>query len=734
MQLLAPYMMWGAAAVSIPIALHFFYRARYRPLPWGPMRFLKEAIEQTSRRLRFQEWVLLALRCLALLLLAFALARPASDALKAGSRGGAIDAVFVLDTSYSMDARDGDKTRLERARAAAAAVLDTLPKGSSVQVVTCADRAALLGPRDRFNLDEARQLVANKVKVTSLSSDLFPGLTEALAVVKTESPRPKEVYVFSDLQEDALNRQQGAVRGRCEEIKKLANLVFVRCGAPGRAVPNVAVADVSWKTEIPHTKTSVPFVVSLRNTGAEPVKGVKVSLALDGKAVEKDEVQIDQIDPGQTYPVTLTAGLSRPGVGVVSVAVKGDDLPGDNVLYKTILVRDKVRILLVDGSPKPENPTGSGDHFVRTALNPGKVADYYIDTETVSAAEAGTKDLDGKEIVYLLNAPIRGSDPTAGLSAEFLGELNRFVRAGGGLVISGGDLVDPEAYNRALGSGGAKLLPFDLKKEGHAATEAAPLHPAADQVDEASFLGPFRKSPYAEALQRVSITRMLDATGPGGGRVLARTTGGFPYVVSKPADAGEVILVAGALDEQWGNFSADPGSFHVPLAVFTVTHLTGRRVAGGTETAGTPVVYQAPADLGTAFDLVAPAPPDEKFRPRTKLTAGEPDRSGRRAVTGTDTARAGVYHIVPAGKGDDVGPVFAVNPDPRDGQSLAAPADREVAEWLGFSPAIVQAGAGTETAVNDLRTRSEWTEWVLLVLLVLLIGESVWAWRCGQAR
>ena len=76
MGFLAPLMLIGAVAGSIPLILHFFYRARYRKVPWGAMTFLKTAIEQTSRRLRFQEWILLALRCLVLLLLAFALARP----------------------------------------------------------------------------------------------------------------------------------------------------------------------------------------------------------------------------------------------------------------------------------------------------------------------------------------------------------------------------------------------------------------------------------------------------------------------------------------------------------------------------------------------------------------------------------------------------------------------------------------------------------------------------------
>src|SRR5262245_47425553 len=218
MQFLSPWMLAGAAAVSIPIALHFFYRARYRPLPWAPMKFLKEAIEQTSRRLKFQEWVLLALRILAILLLALALARPGFKTATTAGRGEAIDAVLVFDTSYSMAARDGDKTRLDRAKDAALAVLDTLPANSSVQIYSCSDRAALLGPLQRFNLDQARQLIPT-IEVNSLSTDLLPGLTEAFETAKTGTAPAKEIYVFTDLQKSGFERQQGAMKAKCEEIK-----------------------------------------------------------------------------------------------------------------------------------------------------------------------------------------------------------------------------------------------------------------------------------------------------------------------------------------------------------------------------------------------------------------------------------------------------------------------------------------------------------------------------------
>src|SRR5436309_3854652 len=125
MTFLAPLMLAGAAAVTVPLALHFFYRARYRPLPWAPMKFLKEAIEQTSRRLKFQEWILLALRCLAILLLALALARPGMQSAGSTGRGESVDAVIVIDTSYSMGANDGDKSRLDRAKEAALAIIET---------------------------------------------------------------------------------------------------------------------------------------------------------------------------------------------------------------------------------------------------------------------------------------------------------------------------------------------------------------------------------------------------------------------------------------------------------------------------------------------------------------------------------------------------------------------------------------------------------------------------------
>src|SRR5579863_4525795 len=76
MAFLAPYILWGTLGAAIPVAIHLFFRSRYRTVPWAAMKFLLTSVEQTSRRLRFQELLLLMLRILVLVVLALAVARP----------------------------------------------------------------------------------------------------------------------------------------------------------------------------------------------------------------------------------------------------------------------------------------------------------------------------------------------------------------------------------------------------------------------------------------------------------------------------------------------------------------------------------------------------------------------------------------------------------------------------------------------------------------------------------
>ena len=723
MSFLSPWLLLGGLAVSIPLVLHFFYRARYRRLPWAAMTFLKQAIEQTSRRLRFQELVLLLLRCAAMLLLAFALARPAITGSTVGGRGESVDAIFVFDTSYSMSARDGERSRLERAKEAATAILDNLPNNSTIQIIACADRAVSLGPVSPRNIDQARQIVSN-LETTSLATDLLPGLTEAYAALDPGEGTNKEVYVFSDMHKLGWERQSAALRAKCEELKQRATFLLVRCGNPERPVRNVGISSITYPEGIPHTGTRMPFSILLRNTGKEPVRNVTVAIEIDGKAVEKETETVNEVGPGQTFPVNLTAKLEQAGPRVVTATVTGDDLPGDNRLDRIVPVRETVRVLIVDGTPDTRDPKESGSHFVRNALIPVPASDqdsYYVRVSIVPADEAGPGLLGACDVCYLLNVPSSNADKPGipGLSREFVDRLGEFVKGGGGVVIGAGDNIVPARYNQVLGSQGIGILPFELD-EPATATQEKPFKIAPDSTESPSFLDRFKGEPYRTVTADADLSKILTVKESPNGRVLMRLADQKPFLCSKSIGEGEVILIAGSLDDRWGNWPSKAGSY-LSLMQITLAHLTSKVARGANRTAGEPIVW-SPPDATRGYAILDPTGKRNKLA----QASGEPPQ-----ISAPDTPLAGIYRIVPDAEDRKDGPQFAMAPDLRETDDLSILLNPELEQAIGFKPVFLDAGA--PEGLSTERAKREWTVWLLLVLFVLAVGESIWAWFCGKA-
>ena len=102
MSFLNPIMLAGLAAVSVPIIIHLLNRRRFQKVVWAAMRFLKTSVEQNQRRMRIEDMILLALRCLLLGLLALALARPAILSNANDFLGQSkVTGVIIVDNSQS---------------------------------------------------------------------------------------------------------------------------------------------------------------------------------------------------------------------------------------------------------------------------------------------------------------------------------------------------------------------------------------------------------------------------------------------------------------------------------------------------------------------------------------------------------------------------------------------------------------------------------------------------------
>ncbi len=107
MSFLNIFLLGGAAAFLAPLLIHLLNRTRFQSVDWGAMHLLESAIQVNSRRMQWESLLLLLMRCLIPLLLAFCLARPVLTAVQlAGLSGSGRASVFLLDDSFSMDQGD----------------------------------------------------------------------------------------------------------------------------------------------------------------------------------------------------------------------------------------------------------------------------------------------------------------------------------------------------------------------------------------------------------------------------------------------------------------------------------------------------------------------------------------------------------------------------------------------------------------------------------------------------
>jgi hypothetical protein len=825
MAFLAPFLLWGTLAASIPIALHLFFRSRYRTVPWAAMKFLLTSVEQTSRRLRFQELLLLMLRILLLVIIALALARPIvssfremallglfifleafalarlatsgqplignklgefgvtqlagllvigllwyvspTDSAALGSRGDAVDAVFVFDTSMSMGAKDGGKTRLERGRAEALRIIDQLPPHSTVQIVTCAGgRQALVGPRSAANLDQARGLLA-ELTPTELGTDLLQGVERAAKIIERGQSPNRELYLFTDMQKQGWQKNAGKLKEQLTEVKDntKASVVLVRCGT--RPVKNVALVAITPQGGMPRPGSRASFAVVVRNTGKDPVENLTVGLLVDGDEKGKETQSIAGVGPGETRTVPLSAKLEKAGLHVLTATVGPDDLDGDNRLDRVIQVRDFVRILIVDGNHNEREPEKSSSYRLAHALLPAKDADagtFYFQPQVVPSRLAAPALLAKSDLCILTDVALEARPGGTGgmLKEDFVAALEPYVRAGHGLIIFAGNNVTAESYNRVLGRK-HHLLPMPLSKTVKRPV-GDPLFFNRDTLSWPAFER-FRSDKLYASVAGTAVWQYVELETPAedagknsaAPNVLLRYDQGQsgdkgrPAIVTRSVDAGEVVFVTTASHSrlvpgkdgkhvyyEWSVW-ADTKLF-VPFIHTLVNSLMHNQSDAYNLTTGE-VLHWYPSDkMPHSYTLLYP---DGK----TTVRLGQPKKEGKRLeVTADELPRAGVYRLTahlalspdetpPDSAGvKDRGIPIAAAPDFDETADLATyENEQDLNALLGFTPLHLIADSGAEVLSAAERLNREWTGWLLLGVLAMLACEAALAWLCGRA-
>jgi CheY-like chemotaxis protein len=600
----------AGAAAAVPVVIHLLNRRQYRVTDWAAMRFLLAARQRTVRRLRLEQWLLLAVRVLAIVLVAAAMASvmPWAERVWRAVLPGSVAAVapttarthkvLVLDGSFSMGLRDADgASRFEKAKAQADALLKAAPAGDGFSVVMLGSPglAVVPGPSD----DAAR--VAQEVRGLRLphgTADLPAGLN-AVAEALRRSPAKfarREVYVFTDLQRSLWGNpapRPAAAEARpattapaaadaWQQVTAQARLVFVDVGLPG--TDNLAVTGLALTDPLVVVRSPVAVTAVVQNFGSADRKGVRAELLAarppgvgggEGGAgrdappsFQVLQQALVDVPPGSAVNLTFPVTFTTPGDHLLQLRLEPDALELDDVRTLPVAVRDTVPVLVVDGKPAAdpyERAAGwlgdALDPFPEGERHPGYPARPKVIGEA-QFADAALGDLTDFDAVFLCDLPR--------LSDREVARLDGHLRRGGGVVICLGPGVDAEAYNRVAWKNGEGLLPGRLVGTARAPRDAPfaltadedafrqpPLEAFASDNARAGLLAPrFRQYVRVELPPRGGAGRRVLSFVPPAGAAAGKSPD--PAILELPRHRGRVILVTTTVNTDWGTWPLSP--------------------------------------------------------------------------------------------------------------------------------------------------------------------------------
>ncbi len=619
-----PWMLLGGLAAFIPLLIHLFDRRRPRPHPFPAISFVLRSQKRTASRLKLKRLILYALRTLILLAIPFALARPElrREGAVVTARGPAATAI-VLDASLSMRFSDGTPLFETGRELARDAIRDLLPEEPATVLVCGADPQPPGAPG--FDRGRLRALV-DEAQASFAAANLTRCLELAARALEDTPLAAKRVVLVSDLTANALRLEVPPPTVKGPDGVQVRPEVVLRDAARGKdTLPNRAVVDLRMEPALQAGPRAIQFVFTARNFSPQPVADLEASLRVGDRVVAKGFLEIPA---GGTAQKTFTHRFAEGGTFSGEIRLTADSLPEDDARAFTLWVPKELSALVINGEPQSVRYRDEA-FFVDAALDaPGSPV-----RQAMRDVGAGFREsFEGYDLILLLNVPAP--------SAEDATRLVGFVEKGGGLFVSMGVNVDPDAYNKTLG----RLLPRPLRL---VKTTADPDEEKVDQhaarLHDISFDHPVF-SPFVgrggEGLTSARFFRymLLESGTAEGSEVLATFDDGAPALTAARRGKGRVLLFSSTVDRDWSDFAIRT-SF-LPLMQRLAAYLSGSldereqpRARVGERVTLRPGPELAPASVRAPSEAMVPVKKEEDG---TTLTVGPVVEPGPHQVLDKD--------------------------------------------------------------------------------------------------
>ena len=324
MTFLQPFILWGLPLVLLPVIIHLINRMRHRPRQWAAMQFLLAATRSSTSHSKIKNWLILAMRILAVLTLLLFLSRPLVGGWLGWAMAAAPDAILLLvDRSASMESRVAgtDESRREYALKLIASAAGEFENNSHLILIDSATRHP-----ETVSVASLAELP--NTQPTDTAADIPAMLQTALDWLIENEAGTAEVWIASDLQSSNWLPGDSRWETLVTAFDSLPQKVRIRLLATTQDSPPNTSISVSELARIQTGETGeVRLAVDLKRSEAT-ADTAAITRTLNGIATEF-EARVNGQSTRWRHRVEI--GDQSGGWGKLELPADGN--PRDNVTY-----------------------------------------------------------------------------------------------------------------------------------------------------------------------------------------------------------------------------------------------------------------------------------------------------------------------------------------------------------------------------------------------------------------
>ena len=328
------------ALAGVPILVHLISKAKPPEYRFSDIAFLRKIITTTARFKKPKDYLILALRTLALLALAAAFLLPLLLSENSPLPGEKRTVILVIDRSASMAANEGAASRVAAATALAAETLDSSrPDLANIVWIDSAPTAVF--PEPAPNIPFLAEETARAAPLPQAGA-IAPAIELALRQL-SDAPGRRELHIISDFQESAWKTFSPAI----------PKDVFVTMSKVAESDPaNVAVTLLAIIPPSPVAGQQILVQTRVANFSSEPRR---VPLTLDAGGSRQSQT-LDLPANGEAE-AAFSVRVANPGLLPLTAEIDADPFAGDDRRHAVLRVRESLRLAIAAPESHPAAAT-----------------------------------------------------------------------------------------------------------------------------------------------------------------------------------------------------------------------------------------------------------------------------------------------------------------------------------------------------------------------------------------